>query len=172
MPLVTVTQWLLRVLDQMPLPGNGGQVLQAFITPPNPEENQLDPHCYIWPSAGAESRQSVPRAPVATVGTNQSGWKEMNHSVDCWVTFFQDGDHDPNPDLTFPVIVDAVMDGLRTTQDPVLLTDEVTGRLSQISGTGERMNYDVAIPKGTSADQRILRYDSRILVRLQESFQG
>ena len=172
MPLVTATQWLLLVLDQMPLPGNGGQVLQAFITPPNPEEDQLDPHAYIWPSAGNESRQTVPRAPVPVVGTTTSGWKEIMHQVDVWLTWFQDGDHDPDPDISFPVIVDAVMDALRTTADPILLTDEVTGRYSQVAGTGERMNYDVAIPKGADADQRILRYDARILVRLMENFQA
>ncbi len=172
MPIVTATQWLLQVLDQMPLPGNAGSPLQAFIAPPNPEEDQLDPHAYIWPSAGAESRQSVPRAPVPNVGTTQSGWKDEMHSVDVWVSWFQDGDHDPQPDISYLAVVDAVMDALRTTVDPVLLFDPVTGRMSQIAGTGERMNYDIATPKGTDADQRILRYDSRIVVRLMENFQA
>ena len=172
MPIVTATQWLLLVLDQMPLPGNGGQLLQAFIAPPNPEEDELDPHAYIWPSSGAESRQSVPRAAAPGLGVTQSGWKDELHHVDVFLTWFQDGDHDPNPDITYLSVVDAVMASLRTVADPVLLSDPVTGQLSQISGTGERMNYDIATPKGTDADQRLLRYDSRIVVRLMDSFQS
>lgn len=172
MPLVTATQWLLMVLDGAPLPANTGGPLRAVITPPNPNEREFRPIAYIWPSSWGESRQSMPRAGVPNLGTTQSGWKDLMHQVDVWVTWFQDGDHDPNPDISYPSIVDVVMDILRTTTDPVLLTDPVTGRLSQIAGTGERMNGDMATPKGTDADQRILRYDSRIVVRLMENFQA
>jgi hypothetical protein len=170
MPIVTATQWVYNVLNGMPLPGNTGP-LQAFITPPNPEEDQLDPHAYIWPSAGSESRESLPRSGVPVVGTTTSGWKTLTHNVDIWISWFQD-DSDPTPDLTFLAVTDDVMDALRTTQDPVLLADPVTGRYSQIYATGERMGYDVSTVKGTTADQRILRWDSKIAARVLEDFQS
>jgi len=169
-PILTAQTWIYNVLSGMPLPGNTGP-LQAFVTPPNPETDQLDPHCYIWPSTGSEARESLPRAPEPGLGTTQSGWKAMTHQIDIYLTWFDD-DSDPDPDISFPVIIDAVMDALRTTQDPVTQTDPVTGRYSQVYATGERMSYDVAAVRGTTADQRILRYDSRIVARLMESFQA
>lgn len=170
MPIVTVTQWVYSTINGMPLPGNTGP-LQAFITPPNPEEDQLDPHANIWPSAGTEKRQSLPRAPAPVVGTTTSGWKTMPHSIDIWLYFFMD-DSDPTPDLTFLTVIDDVMDALRTTQDPVLLADPVTGRYSQIYATGERMTYDVSPVRGTTADQRTLRWDARVVAPILEDFQA
>ena len=171
MPLVTVSQWVLVVLNGMPLPANTG-TLQAFVTPPNPEEDQLDPHAYIWPSSGSEHRESIPRAGAANAGTNQSGWKTLTHQIDVWLTWFDDNDHDPNPDISFPAVIDAVMAALRTTQDPVLLPDPVTGLNSWVYATGERMTWDFAGVRGTDADQRILRYDARILARILEDIQA
>jgi hypothetical protein len=169
-PILTAQTWVWSILNGMPIPGNNTP-LEVFVTPPNPEEDQLDPHVYVWPSTGSESRQSLPRAPVPNLGTTQSGWKTMPHQLDIWVVWFQD-DSDPTPDASFPVIVDAIMDVLRTCQDPVMLTDPVTGRYSQIYGTGERLTYDIATPRGVNADQRILRYDARIAARVLEDFQA
>lgn len=154
----------------MPLPGNTGP-LQAFVTPPNPEEDQIDPHAYIWPSAGSEQRESLPRAAGPNLGLNQSGWKCMTHNIDVWLVFFDD-DSDPTPDFSFPLVVDAVMGVLRTTQDPVTQADPVTGMISQIYATGERMSYEIAAVRGPAADQRILRYDARIAARIMEEFQA
>ena len=170
MPLVTATQWVLLCLNGLPLPANTGDHLQAFIAPPNPEEDQLDPHCYIWPSAGSEARESIPRGP-APADVTKSGWKALTHQIDVFLTWFQD-DSDPNPDMSFLTVVDTVMDALRTTQDPVLLTDPVTGRYSQVYATGERMNWDVAPVRGVMADQRILRWDARIVARIGEELQA
>jgi hypothetical protein len=173
-PLLTVQTWVYNVLNGMPLPGNASP-LAVFVTPPNPEENQLDPHCYVWPSSGSESRESVPRPPGTLPGAppvpGQAGRKAITHSVDIWLTWFGD-DSDPSPDFSFPVIVDAVMDALRTTRDPALQADPVTGRVSQIYGTGERLTYDLAVPRGTDRDQRILRYDARIAARIGEELQA
>ena len=170
MPILTAQTWVYSILNGMPIPGNNTP-LEVFVTPPNPEEDQLDPHVYLWPSTVSEARESLPRAGVPNLGTTQSGWKQMWHSIDCWITFFDD-DSDPTPDFSFPVIVDAVMDVLRTCQDPVMLTDPVTGRYSQVFATGERLTYDIAIPRGVNADQRILRYDARIAARVGESYQA
>ncbi len=170
MPILTAQTWVYSVLNGMPLPGNATP-LQVFVTPPSVEEDQLDPHAYVWPSTGTESRESLPRAGVPDVGTNLSGWKQMWHSFDIFLVWFDD-DSDPEPDISFPVIVDAVMDALRTCQDPVTQTDPVTGRTSQIYATGERLNYDISPVRGTTADQRIYRYDARILAKVGEEFQA
>jgi hypothetical protein len=169
-PILTAQTWVYSILNGMPIPGNATP-LEVFVTPPNPEEDQLDPHVYVWPSTGSEGRQSLPRAPVPNLGTTQSGWKTMTHQLDIWTVWFQD-DSDPTPDASFPVIVDAILDVLRSCQDPVMLSDPVTGRYSQIYGTGERLSYDVAVPRGVNADQRILRYDARIAARILEDFQA
>jgi hypothetical protein len=170
-PLVTATQWLLAVLDQLPLPGGQG-TLQAFVTPPNPEEDELNAHAYIWPSSGSEARESMPRAGTPVTGNTTSGWKTLTHQIDIWVTWFDDTDNDQTPDLSFLTITDAVMDALRTTNDPVTRQDPVTLRYSQLYATGERMTYDVATVRGTTADQRLLRYDSRIAARVLEDMQA
>jgi len=170
MPIVTATQWVLSLLNGMPLPGNTGP-LEAFITPPSVEDNQEDPHAYIWPSTGSENRESIPRAGVPGVGTNQSGWKTMSHQVDVFLVWFGD-ESDQTPDLTFLTVLDAVMDALRTCTDPVTQADPVTGRTSQVYATGERMTYDVAPVRGTSADQRVFRWDARIMARVLEDYQS
>jgi hypothetical protein len=169
-PLLTVQTWVYSVVNGMPLPGNASP-LAVFVTPPNPEEDQVDPHCYVWPTTGSEARQSIPRAPGPNSPLSQSGFKQDTHSIDLWLTFFDD-DSDPTPDFSFPAIVDAVMAALRTCKDPVTLADPVTGQYSTVFGTGERMTYDLAIPRGVGADQRILRYDARITARVSEEFGG
>ena len=55
MPLVTVQQYILSILDGLELPYNI-PAAKAYITPPDPRVQAKVPAIYIWPSDGTENR--------------------------------------------------------------------------------------------------------------------
>ena len=80
------------------------------------------------------------------------------HQMDVYVTWFG-----PNKgtesDPTFPAVVDAIMQALRTSQpNPYQATDPNTGVTSTIYNVGENLRYRVGVE--SVADQRFLRYDA------------
>ena len=56
MSLNTAQQYVLSLLDDLPLPGDGTPNLSAVITPPDPNVQAAIPTAYIWPTKGMESR--------------------------------------------------------------------------------------------------------------------
>jgi len=74
-------------------------------------------------------------------------------------------------DTSFPALLDAVMDALRTCPDPQVVTDPYTGRQSNMVNLGEDMTYTY-VPPHSTADQRQLRFDARITARLLELVQA
>jgi hypothetical protein len=172
MPIVTVLTQVYAILNGLSLPGTGGSTLEAHIDQPDPQTDQVNPQAYIWPPTGHEFRQSVPRPQQGTPGTGsvQAGEKQMSHMVEVTLFWF----HDPGdtPDIAFPTILDAVMDALRCTTDPVLVQDPVTFRYSQLFGIGEKMSYDCAYPEATTADQRTLLYRAKVMATVSEEYQA
>jgi hypothetical protein len=168
MPLNSVSTYLLDLLNGLPLPGaaGAGGNLAAYTTPPDPGELDV-PTAYIWPEMGNERRLTPPRANVQ--GVDVPGWKVINHTVAVYLSFIGAGD-DPAADTTFPAVIDAVMAALRPSNDQVQITDPVSGQLtSLLIGIGEEMDYEYVIAHST-ADQRYLRYDAKIVVLLEEYF--
>ena len=172
MPILTALTHIQQLLDGYPLPGTGGSTLIAVIEPPDPQVDQVNPVAYVWPTEGPENRESLPRPQNGTPGTGstQAGWKHMGHNVDVWVKWFKD-QGDPTPGLSFPTIMDAVMDAIRVSTDGIMLQDPVTFRYSQLYAVGERMKYDIATPMATK-DQRTLEYNGLVRVTFDESFQA
>jgi hypothetical protein len=154
------------LLDGIIVPGNTRQ-LQAYITPEDPHD-EPNPAAYIWPARGEEQRQSLPRANVPGVIT--PGWKTIVHDIDVYLTWFNDG-QGADADVVFPAVIDAVMDVLRSSADPAVLTDALTGRESQLIDLGERMTYTLAGVRST-ADQRYLRYDALLTLTVTEELQS
>lgn len=172
MPILTAQAHIVSLLTDLPLPGQGGSVLQADVVPLDPDTDQVRPHAFIWPADGPEARQSLPRPQKGTPGTGstQAGWKEMAHHFDIWLTWFQD-QGDPTRDTSFPVIVDAVMDALRCATDPVQVQDPETFRWSTLFAIGEQMTYSIDPPRSTR-NMRELRYDGRVSLTAKEAFQA
>lgn len=167
MSINTVQLYLQGLLDTLPVP-NGLQV-QAYITPPNPETDYTNPHAYIWPAEGQETRSpgmggTLPRAssPGAFSGT-----KSIAHILDIFLVWFASND-DPDADTWFPGMVDAVMNMLRVTPTPAVVTDVYTNATSQLIDVGERMTYKIAV--SSVADEGFNRYDALITIHINELF--
>lgn len=162
------------LLDGMSVPGDSGR-LEAFIKPPDPETEQRTPHAYVWSARGDERRSSGPRS-AAPSGAPQyvpampAGWKYMQHSLEIYLVWFDD-QTDAQADSTFPFLVDAVMNALRTTKMPVPIVDPSTGLNTQIVDLGRSMTYEYSPLKATAA-QRIDRFDAMILAPVQEWIQA
>ena len=166
MPIVAVQQALLSILDGLPMP-NGNYRLQAYITPPDPETDYSNPHAYIWPTKGEESRNpmeggSIPR----NTGINTSaGTKAFRHHIEIFIRWYG-SDDDPDADTWFPGMVDAVMMALRTATDPFVVVDPYTEGESQLVGIGEEMTYHTTIR--ATEDEAYEMYDALITAPLWE----
>jgi hypothetical protein len=172
MPVNSVHQILKGILSGLSIPGPAGTsgTLSCFITPPSVRDDP-QPAMYIYGGRGTEHRQSLPRAAAPYQPLGQSGWKQIDHTVDGYLTWF-DENYDQNVDSNFLSVVDAVMQALRSAVDPLYYyTDPLTGQQSEVYAIGEKMNYEVAPPRAT-ADQRYLRFDALITIHCWESFQA
>lgn len=170
MPLNTVQCYLKGVLNGSILPLDLG-TLEAFITPPNPNDDAVNPAAYIWGSRGRENRGALPRAQPGNLSTG--AWKFIDHDVSIWLTWFGAAD-DQFADQQFPTVVDAVCAVLRNTNlldETQYATDPVTGQQSNLLDVGERMSWDYG-PVHATADQRYLRYDAQLVISIQEWFQA
>lgn len=145
------------LLQDLPLPTTPTDTLIAICTPPTTDD-RTDPRAYIWGSIGAEKRRTFARGP---------GFKDIIHQLDIWVIWFGDAT-DPNADSQFPIVLEEIMNELRTTLMPVLnLVDPATGRTSNVDAIGEDMRWDYS-PVHAIADQGIFRYDGRIVATIKE----
>lgn len=166
MPIVAVQQAILKILDGLPMP-NGNYKLEAYITPPDPETDYSNPHAYIWPTRGNESRNpsdggALPRN--TGVGT-AAGTKPIRHHMEIWLRWYGQDD-DPDSDEWFPGMVDATMWALRTATDPLVVVDTFTEVESQLVGIGEQMDYHITIR--ATEDEAYNMYDALITCPLWE----
>jgi hypothetical protein len=166
MPIVSCQNAIMGILQGLPMP-NGNYLLEAYITPPDPETDYSCPHAYLWPTKGEESRNpadggALPRN--TGVGT-PSGTKPIRHHFEIFVRWYANND-DPGADSWFPAMLDAIMWQLRTATDPLVVTDPFTDIESQLVGIGEDMTYMITIR--ATADEAYNMYDGLITVPLWE----
>lgn len=167
MPGTNVVQsYLFGLLDGVPVPSSSGP-LEAFISPPNPNEETFRPGVYVWDSLGPETRRAIPRGNVK-LGT--AGWKQIDHTAHLWVIWFGE-ETDPDTDTAFPAVIDTITQILRGSPNPAEATDPDTGDWSLLIDVGERINYDYP-PVRAVADQRYLRYDAQFSLPILELFQA
>ena len=167
MPGVNAVQTYLHgLLDGVPVPSSAGP-LQAFIEPPNPLVDTINPGVYVWDSLGPEKRRAMPRGNVLA-GT--AGWKEIDHTAHLWVIWFGE-ETDPDSDTAFPSVIDTITQTLRSSADPAVITDPETGLVSYLIDVGEKINTDYP-PVKAVADQRYLRYDAQFSLPILELFQA
>jgi hypothetical protein len=169
MTINSVQLYLQSLLEGLQPPGGTGiqGPIEALITPIDPDESGL-PRIYVWPSGAPESRLAWPRN---TGPGTPAGWKQARHSVQLYVTWFDDSDMDADIDINFPALIDFILFTLRTCTDPAPVNDPFTGSPSWLLDIGEDMTYEYVPPRST-ADQRILRYDARITCPVTEYFQA
>jgi hypothetical protein len=169
MPLNTIHHYLKGLMDGTVVPGTAGTI-EAFIAPPDPE-TEPTPKVYIWGATGKEERQAGPRVPESG-DLAQAGWKEFNHTVDLWLVWFSDEETDaPVMDYAFPAVVDILLKVLRESPDPVMVKDPLTGMDSELLDIGEEIDVEMYPPRAVS-DQRTLRYDAKMQLKIMEVFQS
>jgi hypothetical protein len=169
MPVVTVSCYIRDLLNGIQPPGDTGITgpLLAQITPYDPDESGIA-RAYVWAATGPESRLAFPR----NTGTNTpAAWKQIRHDMKIFLTWFDDTDTDPNVDVNFPLLIDFVMDVLRTSKNSVQVTDPETGQVSNLVDVGENMTYEY-VPPMSLEDQRYLRFDCLITAPVLELFQS
>lgn len=170
MPLVTVMNYLQQQIDGLNLPLSIGR-LTAYIQPAPGADDGSGANAYVWGANLDEARETVPRAAHGNLASG--GNKELTHRVNIWLVWFTDPD-DPNINLGFPAIVDAVMavyrnvEMLDQTQHAI---DPITGQESNLLNVGEKMSAEYA-PVRAVADQRLLRFDAMVEVEVIEVIQA
>jgi hypothetical protein len=174
MPINTCQQYLKSVLNGLILPLGLG-VIEAFITPPNPNIQAGANVCsaYIWGSHGDEKRKALPRATHGNLGSG--GLKEILHNIDVWLIWFgYNIDEDSDADNQFPSILDFVLGQLRNARLVDAANearDPVTGQTSQLLAVGENMSY-VYTPVRAIVDQRTFRFDAQITCDVVEEIRA
>lgn len=159
MPLNSVQQYVVGLLDNLEIPGTT-QRLEAYITPPTVED--LDnPKAYVQGARLRGRRQTAPRGP---------GFKHLAWTVDVYVTYETTPDS-ATVDQEMPLIIDAIMAKTWTTVMPLFITDAVTGVKSQILAIGEDFELEYP-PERVPATLRMLYYAARLSLDVYEAVQA
>ena len=161
MPIAAACAFVKGLLNGLAMPG-GLPNMAAYILPPDPNVEAEIPTAYVWPTEGDESRapEKGGTIPRNTGPDTPAGTKSLDHSIDVFCVYFQ-ADDDPQADSLFPGVIDAVMDALRTSADPAVITDPYTGDQSQLIDLGERQKYHIVV--SALEDQRYNRLDGLIV---------
>lgn len=175
MPVNSTLQHVKGLLDGATIPGNAGQRLEAFVSPPDPETRQINPHAYVWAARGPEKRNSGKRStpPAGAPQYNPimpAGWKLLTHTIEVYLTWFDDN-RDPQIDSSFPLVIDITMAILRGCRMPMDLTDPATGLNCQLINLGEVLSYEY-VPVRSTASQRYQRQDALITAPVEEWIQA
>lgn len=168
MPITAAMTFVQSLLQGLAPPGDTGIAapIDAMITPLEPDVNPDGiARIYVWPASGPEKRVAQPRnrgpgTPAAV--------KQIMHELQIFMVWMDDPD-DENADINFPLLIDFVMDTLRTSPNPTLWTDPATSTRSQMVNLGEVMSYDFVPPRTLEPDG-YRRYDARIRCNLLELF--
>jgi hypothetical protein len=147
--------------------------LQVFITPPNPQVVAAAPTACVWLMKWLESRDNAKygagTVPRALVAGGASGTKAVEYQVPVYIAWEGAGT-DPNADILFPGMLDAICSVLRVSADPVLITDPWTAVQSWLVDVGERITGDTDL--WALENQRLNRWDCLLTVSVVEVIAG
>ncbi len=138
------------------------QGIDVVITPPNPG-NMLQPTMFVWGGKLHSARQAGSRA------VGMGGYYKFEWDCNLWLMVPDQSDY-ANADQAFPVLVDAVIKIMQTTQMPTVITDPVTQLETQIISFGEIIDLDY-LPVLSMQDQSMLLYEVAITARVTEKVQ-
>jgi hypothetical protein len=169
------TQTLLQTVTwpaaMLALPSPPG-ALQVNLTPPNPNVIASAPTASVWFLRGMESRDQdrlrVGTIPRASYAGGPSGTKGVEHTIAVYIAWEGTSATDPNQDILFPGMLDAIRAVLRVSADPVVVTDPWTGDQSYIVDVGEVIEYSTDLE--ALAPQRLNRWDGLLTCPVVEVF--
>lgn len=160
MPLNSIQQYALGLLQGLQVPWDGIDPVAAYITPPSPLP--LSGVMALIAGARAQaSRETMPRGP---------GFKNLVWTVEVYL-HYQSPPTAPDLDQIFPMIVDAVMVKMWTTTMPLTISDPTTGYSSATMSIGERFTLDYP-PVRTANKGQTYVYVARLQFEVKELLQA
>jgi hypothetical protein len=168
MSLNAVLQYTKSLLDELQSPLLSP--LEAVVQPPVLSDVADHPYCFIWGAHSPIKRQTAPRAiRLVGGGIQQGGYQQADWQITCRL-YTVLAQTDPDIEMAFPGLVDAVILELSTTPIAIVTTDPLTGQQLQILTIGESMTIDyasaVAVANGTG--QGIIRFGCDVQTLVQE----
>jgi hypothetical protein len=160
LPLNSVQQYALGLLQDLPVPWDGIPAITAYITPPAPGAFN-GPIALIAGARAQASRESMPRG---------MGFKNLVWTVEVYL-HYQSAPTAANLDQIFPIIVDTVMTRMWTTTMPKPIVDPTTGAKSSVMSIGERFTVDYP-PVRTANKSQTYVYVARIQFEVKELLQA
>lgn len=155
MPLNSVQLYVKSVLNGITVPGQP-QTLTAAITPPVFEDIGA-PRCFIWGGRVQGSRQTMPRG---------AGFRKLPWLIDIYLVYLTNPQN-TTVDSEFPLVIDAVLNKLWTTQMPTIITDPATEVVTQIQAIGEEWTLDYP-PERTPGTLKMLWYSALLTTTVLE----
>ena len=176
MSLFSVQEFAVSIVNGITSP-NWQQPLLAEVVFPIPDLVKLaQPRLFVWGAAVNEQRVTIPRSEeginpmlVPPGQTVNAGWKRRGYTLQMWLYGVQNN-NDPNRESKFPVLIEQVLDAIRSTSVPANLVDSVTGEQSWAMDIGEDFTWEYDVDR-TLADQRLIRNLCRFDINLMEMFQ-
>jgi hypothetical protein len=158
MSVFAVENYVASILNGQSSP-NSPAPIQAWVQPPPVVQMATNPQVFIWGGTWLEERHTIPRG---------MGFKRITYTLMIWIQNATTNDpEDPYGPLAFPLLIETVLNILRTVTIPIAITDTITGQASVIQTIGERMNIAHATPVA-SADQRFLLNNATLRLYLVE----
>ena len=155
MGLATAVTYVKSLLDGMNWPQQMAALpsppppLRCYIQPPDPNVLSAGPSAYTWFNRGDVSRNPAKygagTVPRAAYQGGPSGTKAWAHMVPVYIVWTGSSPTDPLADILFPGMVDAVVNTLQFSPDPVTVTDPWTGVESSLVDVGETISYLTAL---------------------------
>ena len=136
---------------------------QAWVLPPPVVQMTPNPQVFVWGGAWSEERHTNPRG---------RGEKRALYQLSIWIQSATTNDpSDEYGPAAFPILIETVLNILRTVTIPIAITDLVTGAESTIQTIGEKMSVAHATPVA-GADQRFLWHAATVKVMVTEEWVG
>ena|ERR1035437_3817032 len=120
------------------------------------------PQIFVWGGDFTEERHTIPRL---------YGQKRSIHKLTIWLQMATSSDGaGAGSSLAFSVLIDAVLNSLRSAVEPAPLTDSVTGATSVMQSIGETISVKHPPPVAAAQQSSILWHNATLTVAVTEEF--
>ena len=160
MSVNAVEQYVQGLLDGVQSP-NMPAPIQAWVMPPPVVQLTPNPCVFVWGGTWAEERHTLSRG---------RGEKRVAYQLTLTIQGATSNDlTDDYPPSAFPILIETVMNILRTVTIPIPVTDPVTGAQSIIQTIGEKMSVTHPTPI-TASDQQFIWHNAVVKCMVSEEF--